>query len=101
MHSECNDVLQKQINKVTKQLKEEKMRTEQKEREIKNLKIELLGTALALEKKDNYYKDEVRKVEKQRDAIRADLADVKCHKMEEENQRVREELEQLKSQKNN
>jgi hypothetical protein len=95
-----NDTLQEQIKQLTEQRDEERRKVQLKEKEIANLTIELLHARLLLVERDNFYKDEVRKVESQRDAIKVNLAeekrkqeeDKRC-KAEEENRRL---LEQLK-----
>ena len=108
LNSECYDVLQKQIKKLTEQLKKEKVKNDKMEREILHLKNKLLKKELELKEKDNDYKDKVRAVERERDEAKVKLANAKREqeeekrrKMEEENQKLLEELKLLRGQKKN
>lgn len=102
---QSTSVLQDQINTLTEQLDREKKRAEQKEWEIAQLENQLLQKELDMEKKDNFYKDQVRAVEKERDEIRVELErtlrkqeEEKCRMREEENHRLLEKIKLLEGQ---
>ena len=110
LHSQGKDALQQQIDRLTEELTLEKQKAEQKEKEIGNLKYQLMEKKYELEQKkyemeheDNDYKDKMRQVERERDAIKVKYEQIlrqqaeeqKKH-LEEKNRRLEEEMKQLK-----
>ena len=88
--------LQREVDELKKQLKEEKEKANQKETEIQKLNCQILEKKLKIREIEDSYKDKVRTVERERDNIRVEKQLNEEQKMrkeaEERNRMLEEEL---------